>query len=259
MHQKNTAKILWGILLIVVALTLGLQALDVSFGSGALSAFPIWKLILSVILLVCAIRELCKLHYSGFFFPLAVIVMLLNRELAALLHLPRERVASAWLLLLIALLFSMGMEMLLPGRRLRKKAIKINAEDDEDETDDEDEADGEDSHVEKGNHCSARLGEKTLYVDVTTPLHVDVEVHLGSATVYFTNCEQYTGGGVVQIENHLGSVTLHVPSDWFVEDRLDNSLGSVTIPYSACADPQKTLLLTGENHIGNVDVEYFHP
>ena len=58
------------------------------------------------------------------------------------------------------------------------------------------------------------------------------------------------------MENNLGSLTLHVPEDWLVAAAIDNSLGSTNVPPSPLANPEKNLVLRGENNLGSITVKY---
>ena len=78
---------------------------------------------------------------------------------------------------------------------------------------------------------------------------------MGSCIVHFTGTESYTGGGVLNIENNMGSVLVRVPSAWKIRSNMENNMGSVTIPENDVQDGP-TLTLTGENNMGSLKIEY---
>ena len=49
---------------------------------------------------------------------------------------------------------------------------------------------------------------------------------------------------------------LHVPEDWQVVAAIANSLGSVEVPVSPHGNPEKKLILKGDNNLGSISVKY---
>ena len=238
----KTGKILFGILIIAVAVFLLLESFGVISASGILS-IPFWKLGLSLLLVWQMINELRHMRVYGIFFPLAIIALILEKEISAWMGLADGYIGSTGLILLIALLLTVGFSILIPrswlvrhlGRKGKNKNDYLRGE---------------------WNTHNTHLGSKTVYIDAGKNFYENVGVNLGSAAVYFTNTEAYPGGGVVNLDVNLGSITLYLPTDWTVESKIDNNLGSVSIEESGAADPSKVLLLVGDNNLGTISVKY---
>ena len=63
--KKN---IFWGLLFILIAVALILNALNVNLGIP--DNIPAWKIILSAVFLMGGIQEMIKKHYEAIFIPL---------------------------------------------------------------------------------------------------------------------------------------------------------------------------------------------
>lgn len=224
------SRILWGLGFVAVSLLLILNAVGVTLGLP--DGIPIWKIVLSVIFVVCVVNSLIKLKIPEIFFPLTFIVMLFEKEIAGLLGIQDGDIASVWGFLLVALLLTIGSALLLPRRLFRKRAkvnIKVN---------------------------NTRHGNNIYYVDCANPVNEHIENNLGACDVFFANPELYDGNGVVSIENNLGSVTVHVPIEWNVISKMENNLGSVEIPKSETVEGAKSIRLVGDNNLGKVSVVF---
>jgi len=73
--------------------------------------------------------------------------------------------------------------------------------------------------------------------------------------VFFENTDKYEGGGVLEIENNLGAMTINVPSSWHIIMQIDNSLGASSRPSEDNPDGP-VITIKGENNLGSVAVKY---
>ena len=80
-------------------------------------------------------------------------------------------------------------------------------------------------------------------------------VDVKTEKVILENIDKYEGGGVLEIENNLGSMTINVPSSWKVDMEIENSLGGSSKPSGENANGP-TLRIRGENNLGGVSVKY---
>ena len=120
--MKKT-RIFWGISLLLVAALLILDVLGVSLGLP--ENLPVWRIILAAIFFCAAIDEVIKGRIHGIFFPLTFIVILFEKELAALMGIESSDIASFWVFMLIALLLTIGFSLVCPNFH-RKNKSKIN-------------------------------------------------------------------------------------------------------------------------------------
>ncbi len=233
--RKN---ILWGVLFILIALALTLNAFGINFGIP--SAVPIWKIILSLALIVFIIDRLIAKKFSHSFFPLVFIVMIFEKEFAVALGKADGDIAPAWLFLVIALLLTVGTSLITKNFTFTFKK-------------------GNDTYVFSGDEGREKYKEvinqnSVYYFDCASPINKELEISLGSTEIFFTNVELYQGDGIIKIENSLGKVVFHIPENWTVDCQIENSLGSIQMAKpNPKGENSKTIKITGENSLGKIE------
>ena len=236
----KTWKIFWGVGFILVAVALILDALGVL--AGIMSPFgevSILALLAGLLLLSYAISQLVKGKVGEIFIPLSLIFMLFEKNIASLMGREDTDIINNGLLLGCAALLWIGFSILLSGFRKKKKTFEfIHTIDDE-------------GH----HHSSTNIGSTVKYINCDGFKYESIENNLGSYNVFFENVDKYEGGGVLEIENNLGSMTINVPSSWTIDMKIENSLGGSKKPNGDGADGP-TLKIRGENNLGGVSVKY---
>ncbi len=233
--MKKTWKLFWGLGFIFLAVALVLDALGVLAPiSSAVGDISVLGLIVGLLLLCYAIARLCRGRVGEIFLPLALIFMLFEKNIAYFFKIGDEsgNIINNWLLLGCAFMLWIGFSILFSGIKRKKK--KWNG-------------------VEVNGHRSGGIGSSVRYIDCQSFKYEAIENDLGSTTVFFENAEKYEGGGVLHIENNLGSMVVNVPAGWNVEVKLDNSLGSVSAPKPSPGGP--TLTVNGDNNLGSVVIK----
>ena len=236
----KTWKIFWGLGFILAAVLIILDAIDVQipftqiFGDVSLIAA-----ILGLFLLIYTLARLIKGKLTDIFFPLAFIFMLFEKNIAHLAGREDENIINNWLVLLIALLLTIGVSILFPKRN---GCLKVN-------------------HDFRGDtkihHSTSEnaLGSSTIYVDASTMTPSLVENNLGSCQIHFQNVDNYKGDGVLNIETNLGSMVIHVPSSWTVKSSVDCNLGAFNCPKNINTDGP-LLFIKGEANLGAITVKF---
>ena len=241
-NRLSTSALFWALLFIGVAVVLLLDALHLS--DTLLPAdLSFWRILAGFVTawgLVWGARERSPF---AIIFALAGEVILFDRWILHAMGSDRQEVASVKMMLLIALLLSIGFSIL-------KNAWRSSHPNWHNAT-------GEDVAAYVTSKVGGGIkGNATQYFDCTEPFHSSVENNLGSTNIFFSNTEAYRGDSSLRVENNLGALILHVPEDWLVEAEIENSLGAVIVPASSCANPEKKLQLRGENNLGSITVKY---
>ena len=230
----KTWKVFWGIGFILAAVLIILDVMGVLAPlSGMLGEVSLISLVVGLFLLAFVISRLCKGRIASTFFPLALIFLLFEKNIAKLCNLPSEDIMNNWLVLLIALLFTIGFSILFSSSK--KKASK--------------------TIFVKQKRAESSLGNASVYVDSATMTPGIIENNLGLCNVYFENPHCYTGGGAITVENNLGSLVLNVPASWNVHNCVENHLGMSSVPIKKKADGP-TLTIYGENNLGSLSILY---
>lgn len=235
-------KLFFGLTFVLAAVLLILDATGIIAPLvGMLGDVSVFAVFLGILLLACIINRLYKRKPGHIFFPLAFLFMLFEKNIATLSGVPSSNLINNWLVLLIALLLTIGFSVL-----FSKKERWTDSEGPW--------TDSENRPSKREHRASCSLGAFTVYIDSASMTPHTVENHLGACVVYFEDPECFQGGNLF-IENHFGSMEIHVPSCWRVVNAVKNHLGAVDTPMKAGGDGP-LLTICGENHFGAVEVTY---
>lgn len=221
--MKNTDKKIhfklsfWGFALIIAAILLIALALENTM--GWFGHLPMFKIAVGALLLFIVIRSLIKKKLIGIFFPLAFMFMIFEEYIALAIGAPDKNIISNWLVLLAALLLTVGFKLL-----IRKNVI----------------------------YKRSYFGGSAKYIDCTAFTEESFENNFGRMDIYFENTHAYKGDGRLIIENNFGSTFIHLPKNWNVKMNIENSFGSVKTPGY---DPglSKTVTVSGETNFGSIE------
>ena len=229
--MKTMWKIFWGLGFVLVAVALILDAIGVLAGiTSPLGEVSILALIGGLLLFAYAVSRLIRGKVEEIFLPLAFIFMIFEKNIAYLLGRKDENIINNWLLFGCACLMWIGFSILFSGIKRKKKR--------------------------KGEvFIDGNIGSSVKYINCEGFKYEEIENDLGSYTVYFDNVEKYEGGGVLEIDNNLGSMTINVPSGWHIIMQVDNSLGGTSAPSENNSDGP-TITIKGDNNLGSVSVKY---
>ena len=217
--------VFWGVTLILSAVLIILDSIGI--GLGFLSGVPVISIVLGIICLAWLIDELIKLKISHIFFPLAFIFILFQDKIAQLASL-KSPIMSSWIVLICALLLTIGTSMIFRTNRVSKKKDMV-----------------------KNQH---KFGSATQYFDAGEQSEFNVENNFGKTEVFFSNVENYLGDGTLRVENNMGTTVINVPKEWNPLVDIENNLGFVK---TGDHHPEngKVLNIVGENNMGSVVIE----
>lgn len=245
----KATRIFWGFLSILAAVLLILNETDVvSPLISAVGEISVFAIILGLLLISYAISRLVKGKISEIFFPLAFIFMLFEDNISVMIGKNSEDLISNWLVLLVALLLSIGFSILFQKKERIHVSCTTEFNDDNGDGDDDDK---EDKHV----HAGGSLSSSNVYIDCSTMTPNHIENNLGACNVYFENLERYNGGATIYIENNLGAMTINVPATWKVSASIENSLGATNVPKADDTD-RPVLFIRGENSLASLNIKY---
>lgn len=226
MKRLSASKLFWGVILILAAVILVLDAVGAEL--GFLNGIPVFRSIIVLLLLSVAVEQLLKREFGGFFFALAFAFIIYEKQIATWLSLEDTNIISDWTVLLVALLLSIGFSLLFKKRTF--------------------------TFTYNGNKEKHKVaGSYVTNIDCSVFDEMTVNNELGSCEVHFSNVDGYTGNGVLHVNNELGAMKIYVPADWTVTNRIENELGSVKISGSFNSGG-KTLIIDGTNELGSVEI-----
>lgn len=222
--MSNAKKIIGGILLVLAALSLLVYTF---FPELAILQLPLWKWIVGLILVYWTLRNLLfgrslRKHFD-IFLPLALLFMLLERHIAPLIGKSADFVNN-WGLLLSAILLTVAVYLLLPGKKFR--ADNVN-----------------------------RFSSKIIYLDASERGVQSVANSFGETEVYLKNTDIPGQDHRVRIvvRNRFGQTIIHVPAEWTVTGSPSNSFGEVSIR-ADIVDGGRELSVSGSNSFGEFEI-----
>ena len=232
--MKNAWKIFWGLGFVLIAVVLILDALGVLAGIiSPLGEVSIIAMIGGLLLLACVFERIIKGKICEIFIPLSLIFIIFEKNIAHVLGFESNDIINNWLLFGCACLMQLGFTILFSGIRRGKRR----------------------NRGDRVFENSGSLGSSVKYINCDGFKYEEIENNLGSYTVYFDNVDKYEGGGVLKIDNNLGSMTINVPSGWHIKMDVENTLGGTSIPSENNYDGP-ILTIKGYNNLGSVSVKY---
>lgn len=216
-------KIFAGSLLIIAAVALIFDA------GGVFIGVPTYRVLLGIICAVWFAKELTKLHISGIFFPAAFIFLLFEKYIARMTF-GGKNIISNWVVLIAALLFTVGTEIifgdLVIGKKIRGHLVS--------------------------SKTSNRFAEGVKYIDCATLGSAVVKNSFGEMDVYFQNNEDFDNGCLI-VNNSFGEMNIHVPAEFKVETDVKNKFGEINLNGEGATDGN-VLRIEGSSAFGELNI-----
>ena len=271
------SKLVWGLLLLLAAVFIVANQITGFVELG------FWSILVGTLALAYAIASLIKLKFDSLPIPLAIVYIVIQTPL----DLPH---INAWLLILAAVLASIGLSIILPKKmrsfvnvkktRKRNNGIKIDEDgikvgDIEIGEDgikigrveiDEDDADIEidvDDHVVKDEYnnnpeISMKFGGQSSYLHADSLETVHLECKFGGLEVYFDHAKLSPNGAKVYCDCKFGSIELFVPKEWHVYDDISVVSGGASRKRrkETPAPDAPVLTVKGDVAFGSIEIIY---
>lgn len=226
-------KTIWGILILAAAVCILLGSLGVNLGLiGELPTFTVVVLAVALAIVVCLAVDR---EWAIIPFPVAVAFLLVEDEIASLIGREGEDLIGFWAVLGCAVLMSIGLSLVTVPAKARRN-----------------EKNAEKSGVGAGSKV---FGSDSRYIDCRNFREFSYDVKMADGELYFLHPEEYAGNGVLVVSCKMGNLSIHVPAGWNIQNDIDCSLGAVSMP-EAGNPGGPSLRITGECHLGNIDITY---
>lgn len=232
-------KIFAGLGLILAAVLLILDAIGIITPIvSVVGEITLFEIVGGLIIIALIIERLIRGKIPSVFLLLSFLFMIFEENIAFVCGLENDNIINNWLVLLVALLLSIGFSILFPSRKRKKSSISHSGT------------------IEiNGKHAESNLGSSTIYVDCENFTPSSIENSLGSCSVHFENVESYKGGETLRVENNLGSMVINVPEHWIVKSNIENNLGGTHADNND--DKAGPILnIRGENNLGSLTIKY---
>ncbi len=242
MNKKN---LFWGFVLIVLAVYVLISRI------GIIPDLPVGKILVSLICVYIMIKGVINRNFAEILIPLAVIGCQYDEVLGITKITP-------WPLLLAAVLISIGLSLIFPGKR--KNGVNITYySDGNGKTVEQNTVNGK--FVEEGTqdgeivHIENSFSGNSQYVNSQNLLRAKVENSFGQCNVYFHNATLKNGKATIEAENSFGETNLYIPGAWRVQIEQDVALGDVKVYGSGNADMDApSVLVHAECSLGCINI-----
>lgn len=239
MNNRKNNKVLYGILLISLAVVMFLSAFD-------LLPPNIISQVISFTFIGYGVFALLKRDFYVSFFSIAFGLKLSPIILSPYLDFNE---IGWFLLLFITFLLATGFETLFGKKYSWKKTFKKGKFSGAEFSNNNDDLSGE--YV----NASLNMGESSRYINSNNLKEADLNCTLGDLSVYFMG-GKLENDVMVNVYCKLGNIDLYFPRDWRVVNNINVSLGDVDVRGGGSNDGY-TVYLNGNVSLGNVDV-YFN-
>lgn len=218
-------KTLLGIIFIGTALLIILESLPLTLEFN----IPFTKIWLSLLCLTWIGKAIYKGKISRTIFPLSFIFMLFEQELSNYLGW-YEDIISNWVVLLIALLLTIGCELIFGDKNFRVHK----------------------NHIISAHSTKNRFGSGVKYIDCTTFKHEIIKNTTGQFDIYFQNVDAYDGSGTLEIVCKMGEVNVHMPASWELKNNISYTMGEVNIIGDQIGS-DKSITVCGQCKMGKIN------
>ena len=247
--KAKWSRIFWGVGLIAAAVFLVIDQLH-------LLPFTIgfWAIFWTVVFVASLITSVINKNLYGAIFSIAFLVIVYAKPL----HISA---LSPWTILLVAILVSAGISLIFrnsfkPTIIINAKKVNANWSDLINKNFKADNVITDNSFgVDSDNVViSGKMTEASRYIHSQNLKTVTIDSSMGDVSVYLDDAKAAGDEVIMNINTSMCDVDVYIPSDWQVENNMQNSLSDVDIDHSKGTGTK--LILQGRNTMGDLTVKH---
>lgn len=247
--KAKWSRIFWGVGLIAAAVFLVIDQLH-------LLPFTIgfWAIFWTVVFVASLITSVINKNLYGAIFSIAFLVIVYAKPL----HISA---LSPWTILLVAILVSAGISLIFrnsfkPTIIINGKKVNANWSDLINKNFKADNVITDNSFgVDSDNVViSGKMTEASRYIHSQNLKTVTIDSSMGDVSVYLDDAKAAGDEVIMNINTSMCDVDVYIPSDWQVENNMQNSLSDVDIDHSKGTGTK--LILQGRNTMGGLTVKH---
>lgn len=247
--KAKWSRIFWGVGLIAAAVFLVIDQLH-------LLPFTIgfWAIFWTVVFVASLITSVINKNLYGAIFSIAFLVIVYAKPL----HISA---LSPWTILLVAILVSAGISLIFrnsfkPTIIINGKKVNANWSDLINKNFKADNVITDNSFgVDSDNVViSGKMTEASRYIHSQNLKTVTIDSSMGDVSVYLDDAKAAGDEVIMNINTSMCDVDVYIPSDWQVENNMQNGLSDVDIDHSKGTGTK--LILQGRNTMGDLTVKH---
>jgi predicted membrane protein len=213
---------------------------------GGFVQLGFWSIVATVLLLASLIGSLIDVSFFGIFVSAALLYAIYQKPFD-------WPFVSVWLLLLTAVLISIGLRFIFHGRFRRRWARRKYCGKNWGECSSTEEfIDGSDVSI------SESFSEASKYLHAECLRQAHISSSFGKLSVYFDGVTISPDGAEIFVDISFGKTEIYLPKQWRVIDQVHTSAGAVTNNTRGIATAPDAPLLTFKGHVsfGNLEIRY---
>ena len=247
--KAKWSRIFWGVGLIAAAVFLVIDQLH-------LLPFTIgfWAIFWTVVFVASLITSVINKNLYGAIFSIAFLVIVYAKPL----HISA---LSPWTILLVAILVSAGISLIFrnsfkPTIIINGKKVNANWSDLINKNFKADNVITDNSFgVDSDNVViSGKMTEASRYIHSQNLKTLTIDSSMGDVSVYLDDAKAAGDEVIMNINTSMCDVDVYIPSDWQVENNMQNSLSDVDIDHSKGTGTK--LIVQGRNTMGDLTVKH---
>ena len=239
--MKKTKEIIWGIVLLALAVGIIMYKLGVP-GLGMLPMdISLWQILIGLVFAFTLINSIVDLSFGGILFSLAFLGIVFGEQLKIQALVP-------WTLLIVALIGTIALNLLFgnKGKKIMKKHVYRNHNGHREPIP---ETIGGDYINEDVSFTGA-----TKYIHSNNFTGADLTCSFCGAEFYFDKAEIPSGTAVVNLDAKFCGVQMYVPREWNVVNEINCYFGAVDTDNVLSGSGTTTLILKGTISFGAVEI-----
>lgn len=213
---------------------------------GGFMHLGFWSIVATVLLAAAFIGSIVDVNFFGIFVSAALLYAIYQRPFGWPL-------VSVWLLLLTAVLVSIGLGIIFHGRPRRRRVWrKYCPESCGSRGTAEEYVDGDSVSI------SESFNESSKYLHAECLRQANIANSFGKLSVYFDNVRLSPEGAEVYVDVSFGKMEMYLPREWRVVDQVRVSAGAVTNDSygKAVSADAPVLTVRGRVSFGNLELIY---
>jgi predicted membrane protein len=247
--KAKWSRIFWGVGLIAAAVFLVIDQLH-------LLPFTIgfWAIFWTVVFVASLITSVINKNLYGAIFSIAFLVIVYAKPL----HISA---LSPWTILLVAILVSAGISLIFrnsfkPTIIINGKKVNANWSDLINKNFKADNVITDNSFgVDSDNVViSGKMTEASRYIHSQNLKTVTIDSSMGDVSVYLDDAKAAGDEVIMNVNTSMCDVNVYIPSDWQVENNMQNNFSDVDIDHSEGTGTK--LILQGKNTMGDLNIKH---
>ncbi|MFA9378451.1 MAG: hypothetical protein ACERKZ_17150 [Lachnotalea sp.] len=228
-------KVFWGLFFILAGIFIIVSKLGYFVEVNAFS------LILTIFLIACVLKSVKHLHFSGIFFPIAIICIIYANPLGISAITPGPVLGAA-------LFASIGFSIIFHDKYHYAHFAHFNHGEKISTVIDQ----------EDGNKIifDTSFGSSIKYVNTDDFVQANLDCSFGSMKVYFDNAIIQNDNATINLDVSFGGVELFFPKSWNVINKTDVSFGVVEEKNRSQSTGSPNIILTGSVSFSGVTIFY---